>query len=122
MPVGDHIHPSYPRSGQRRRYGRGTRELNPIGKFASLYGLLLALSLAGKAFVFASRLEPVWLYLAAIHLSAGYTLNRYILTRVQWNPNFSTVSTLARAKVLTLLLWPVAYAILLCQLLIVRYL
>jgi hypothetical protein len=124
MAIGDHTHAPrpYPRAGRYPgRRGR-RREVYPIGKFVAVYLAAVVLSFAAKAWVICNAIEPVWFNVIAIHLCAGIALTRYILSRVAWNPNFSNLSVVARAKVLAVLFWPLTYLVFIVQLLIARYL
>jgi len=82
----------------------------------------LVLSFTGKMLVLKLSLEPVLFKRIVIHLAAGYCLNRYLLQRMEWNPNFTTLAVVAKAKLLALVFWPVIYAVLIFQLLVARYL
>lgn len=56
-----------------------------------------------------------WL-IAISYLAIGVTLNRLVLKRlIEWHPMYNTISNIARAKLNTVIFWPISYAILFIQ-------
>lgn len=53
---------------------------------------------------------------------AGYALNRYILTHLEWNNFEFSLGDIARVKLLTFFAWPIMYPPFFVQLAITRYL
>ena len=128
MLVGNYLHPPPPgrkrRNGRRGNRGGRSRRSLPLAKFVAAYALALTISIIEKILLFNLGLEPasILIMILLMYLTTGYALNRYILTQLWWNPNFANLSTVSSAKLLTLLLWPISYLILIWQLWVVRYL
>ena len=119
MPPGAILSP--PR--QRRRSRRRRRGSPPSpARCLGLYLLACGACFGGTLLILASgRAESLGL-LAALHCGAGYGLNRTLLARLPWNPNFATLAVVAETKLKALMFWPVVYPVLILQLALARYL
>jgi 4-hydroxybenzoate polyprenyltransferase len=112
-------HPRRGRGGRRR--SRRNRPL-PLGRFAGAYLLGLFFTFAEKGLLLAAGVPPPWILAigALMHMIIGYKLNRLILARLEWNPNFAPLSVVAKEKIHALLFWPLTYPVLLMQLWVVH--
>ncbi len=93
-----------------------------LARWIGLYLLAVLACGGGTRLILASgHADALWL-LAALHGAAGYVLNRTLLARLAWNPNFATLAVVAKTKLKALLFWPVVYPVLILQLALCRYL
>ena len=56
------------------------------------------------------------------YLILGVVLNRAILKNLEWHPVYNTLGNVAKAKLFSILLWPLSYLILIGSMVINRYL
>ena len=101
------------RSGQSHRQARSSRGY-PLGRFACYYFVA-----SGAVLVTMLILPP----LAIIgYFVAGFCLNRCVLSQMQWHCYTTTLADVARAKLVMLVTWPVAYASLFLQIALAQWL
>ena len=114
------------------RHGNGHRVANksraakahrrfPLGRSILIY-LLITTAYVSLKLGLAMRTPMDWAVSLLAYLMAGLALNRLVLARMVWHDVYNTLSAVARAKLVAMLAWPLAYPLLFAQIIIVRYL
>ena len=96
-----------------------THNFDLLGKTCIYYGLAFVGFGVGSAIVFSIHAS---LYSLVIYLLMGYMLNRMILRQIAWHPLSNNLREISKAKIVSLILWPLTYLFLIARLAVMKFL
>ncbi len=99
--------------------------VNPNSSSTKMIGIAIAYYLAAIGLCYTTTSIGIyfdnaageWIFVAG-YLGAGLLLNRKVLRQLEWHPMYNTLGAVAISKLFYFLLWPLAYGLLIIQLMI----